>query len=95
MNKFGKEKLASLLKKKSVLFVDMRSPVEFRDSHVSGAVNLPLKNFTNKLMSIPKTTTIVAYSNNFTDVDLTRGMNYAEQLGFTDLHMGEYNSIKE
>lgn len=95
MKKINKARMQQLLEKNpTAIIVDMRSPVAYRDGHVAGAVNLPLKNFINKIMSMPKDTVIIAYSTNFDDVDLVRGFNYAEQLGFTKLYAAEYNSIK-
>lgn len=94
MKKIAKKKLEQLMTKKSVLVADMRSPVSFRDGHISGAVNLPLRNFVNKIMGMPKDSVIVAYSTKFDDVDLVQGLNYAEQMGFTNLYAAEYASIK-
>lgn len=95
MKKISKSKLEQLMAKdKSVFIADMRSPVSYRDGHVLGAVNLPLRNFLNKIMALPRDSTVVAYSTNFTDVDLVQGFNYAEQLGFTKLYVAEYDSIK-
>jgi len=94
MKKIAKKKLEQLMSKKKVFIVDMRSPVSFRDGHVSGAVNLPLRNFVNKVMGMPKDSIIVAYSTKFEDIDLVQGINYAEQMGFTNLYAAEYESIK-
>lgn len=90
-----KTKLESILNANSgAILADVRSPVSFRDGHVDGAVNLPLKNFVNKVMGLPRTTTIIAYSTNYDDVDLVQGVKYAELLGFTKIHTAEYHSIK-
>jgi phage shock protein E len=94
MKSVNKEKMGKLVEKGAFL-VDMRSPVDYRDSHVSGAVNLPLRNFLNKIMGMPKTTTIVAYSTSLGDPDLTQGMNYAEVIGFTNLYGGEFKQLKD
>lgn len=94
MNKIAKKKLEQLMAKKKVFIADMRSPVNFRDGHVPGATNLPLRNFVNTVMGMPKDSVIVAYSTKFDDVDLVQGMNYAEQMGFTNLYAAEYDSIK-
>lgn len=94
MKKVSKTKFKQLLKK-SLVLADMRSPVSFRDGHIENAINLPLRNFINKIMPMPKTTVIVAYSTNMTDVDLVQGLRYAEQLGFTELYYTDYTSLKE
>lgn len=95
MKKINKARMQQLLEKNpTAVIADMRSPVAYRDGHVAGAVNLPLRNFINKIMPMPKDTVIIAYSTSFDDVDLVQGINYAEQLGFTKLHAAEYNTIK-
>ena len=91
MRKILATNIPSIMKKnKNVLLADMRSPVSFRDGHLEGAVNLPLKNFTNKIMPMPKNTVIVAYSDRYHDIDLVQGVKYAEQLGFSDIYIAEY-----
>jgi hypothetical protein len=95
MKKLNKNKFQQLVdKNKIVLLADLRSPVDFRNSHLSNAVNLPLKNFTNKIMGMPRDSLIVAYSTSFDDIDLVQGFNYAEQLGFTKLYVAEYEALK-
>jgi len=93
MKTINKAKMDQLVSKGAFL-VDMRSPVEYRDSHVTGSVNLPLRNFTNKIMGMPKSTTIIVYSTSANDSDLTQGLNYAEIMGFTNLFAGEYQNLK-
>ena len=94
MNKIGKTKAQKLLAKGAVL-VDMRSPVLYRDGHIAGAVNLPLKNFTNLLMGTPdKKKPIVIYGTTTEDVDVTHGFKYAEQLGFTQVFATDYESLR-
>lgn len=92
MKTINKQKVEQLVSKGAIL-VDMRSPVDFRDAHIDGAINLPLKNFTNKIMGMPRTTTIVMYSAAASDPDLLSGVNYAEILGFTKLHVAEYSQL--
>lgn len=95
MKKINKTRFEQLVSsKKELIIADMRSPVSYRDGHIVDSVNLPLRNFINKIMGVSKDTTIIAYSTNFSDVDLTQGMNYAEQLGFKNLYMAEYDSLK-
>lgn len=94
MKKISQTKFKQLLKKSPVV-ADMRSPVAFRDGHIDNAINLPLRNFINKIMPLPKSTVIVAYSTNLTDIDLVQGMKYAEELGFTEVYYADYSSLKE
>lgn len=94
MKRINKEKATQLLEKGAVL-VDMRSPVSFRDGHITGAVNLPLKNFTNKLMGTSdKKTKFVLYGTTHQDSDIMHGLNYAEQLGFTDMFVTDYETLR-
>jgi len=95
MKKIDKKKFLKLLEKKNVIVADMRSPVNFRDGHVDYAINLPLRNFTNKIMGLPRDHHIIAYSSSFEDSELLQGMNYAMQLGFENLYIGEYNTLKD
>lgn len=94
MKKIDKKKFLKLLEKKNVIIADMRSPLNFRDGHIESAINLPLRNFTNKIMGLPRDHHIVAYSSSFEDSELLQGMNYAIQLGFENLYIGEYNTLK-
>lgn len=95
MKKITKTKLEQLKsKKKEVFLADMRSPVSFRDGHVSGAVNLPLRNFINAIMGLKRDTVIVAYANQLDDNDLSVGMNYAEEMGFTNLNIATFDELK-
>ena len=80
--------------KKGALLADVRSPVAFRDGHIAGAVNLPLRNLVNKLTALPKSTKVILYSESLTDVDLTQGYKYAEQLGFTEIFVALYKDLQ-
>lgn len=95
MKTINKDKFDKLVTAdKIALLADMRSPVSFRDGHIDGSTNLPLKNFVNKIMGMPRDAVVVAYSTTLEDVDLVRGLNYAEQLGFTKVHAGLYGDLK-
>ncbi len=93
MKRISKEKAKKLIDKGAIL-VDMRSPVSFRDGHITGAVNLPLKNFTNLLMKTDRKKTIIIYGDTYEDADLAHGFNYAEQLGFGTVFATDYTSLK-
>ena len=95
MKKISKVRFAQLVSKNpNYLLADMRSPVAFRDGHIENSVNLPLRNFINKIMGMPRDTLIVAYSTSLSDIDLTQGVNYAEQLGFTKIFVAEFQDLK-
>ena len=76
------------------MLVDMRSPVDYRDSHLDNAVNLPLTNFANKVLTIPKDTTLILYSKSFKDIELEMGVKYATQAGIQNIYAAEYDAIK-
>lgn len=95
MKKISKVRFAQLVNKNdNYLLADMRSPVSFRDGHIENAVNLPLRNFINKIMGMSRDTLIIAYSTSLSDIDLTQGVNYAEQLGFTKIFVAEFQDLK-
>lgn len=94
MKRIGKNKALELVKR-GALLVDMRSPVAFRDGHVVGAVNLPLRNFVNRIMPLDKKTKLIIYSDAITDADLRHGTTYATNLGFTDVYVADYKSLIE
>jgi 3-mercaptopyruvate sulfurtransferase SseA len=73
----------------------MRSPVSFRDGHVEGATNLPLKNFTNMLMATKdKNKSFILYGVTDSDPDIVHGINYAEQLGFSKIFVSDYTTLR-
>ena len=92
MKRIGKSKAQELVKK-GALLVDMRSPVAFRDGHVEGSVNLPLRNFTNHIMPLRKATKIIIYSDAVSDDVLRHGMLYATNLGFTEVYVADYKTL--
>lgn len=93
MKRINKERAKKLVDDGAIL-VDMRSPVAFRDGHIEGAINLPLKNFTNMLMKTAKNTKIIMYADTLDSVELTSGFNYTEQLGFTKVFVSDYTTLR-
>lgn len=92
MKFIGKARADDLVEKGAVL-IDMRSPVDYRDGHIEGAINLPLRNFVNHIMSLPKDKTILVYGKTEFDVDLKQGYNYAYNMGFSKLFFAEYDVL--
>lgn len=93
MKRINKEKMEAL-RAKGALLADMRSPVSYRDGHVDGAVNLPLRNFTNAIMQIAdKNKSIVMYADSVDDLDLTQGVKYAELLGFSNIYVADFRTL--
>lgn len=94
MKQISKEKAKKLLDKGAIL-VDMRSPVSFRDGHIDGAINLQLKKFTNLLMATPdKKKNFIIYGTTTEDEDVTHGFKYSEQLGFANVYVADYQSLR-
>jgi len=94
MKRINKNTALNLVKG-GALLVDMRSPVAFRDGHVGGALNLPLRNFTNHIMPLDKKTKIIIYSDDVSDTDLYHGNLYAAHLGFKEVFVTDYRSLIE
>lgn len=94
MKRISKNKAVELVKR-GALLVDMRSPVSFRDGHVPGAVNLPLRNFVNRIMPMDKKTKIIIYSDTVADDVLRQGNTYANGLGFMEVFISDYRSLTE
>jgi len=83
MNKITKERAIKLVQKGAKL-VDVRSPVSYRDGTISGAVNLPFKNFLNYLLSVKPTDKVIIFSDRYVDSDLKDILKYADQLNKLD-----------
>jgi rhodanese-related sulfurtransferase len=95
MNKIGFGRACELLRKGAFL-VDIRDPVAFRDGHIPGAANLPLRNFVNAIMSLPdKSKPVIVYAETFEDVSLSQGVVYAQNLGFRNVYVSTYATLKE
>jgi 3-mercaptopyruvate sulfurtransferase SseA len=43
--------IAKWLNEKSVILIDLRSAVEFNDSHIKGAINIPATDLTDEFLS--------------------------------------------
>ena len=80
---------------RGALLVDMRSPVAYRDGHVTGAVNLPLLNFVNRIMAMERKSKIIIYSDDANDAILRQGNTYAETLGFVNIYYADYLSLTQ
>ena len=78
-----KAKVKELMDKKNALLIDMRSPVSFRDTHINGAVNLPLRNLVNELVKNKDSKRpIILFGVNSEDTDVKAAIKYAENLYF-------------
>lgn len=89
----NKEKVQTLISSKNAMLVDMRSPVQFRDSPISGAVNLPLRNLVNTLMTIKDKTRPVILFGEETDVKM--GVTYTENLSFENIYITDVKQLND
>lgn len=92
MKKASKSTVERLVAKGAML-VDMRSPIDFRDGTISGAVNLPLRNFLNKITGMDRKSKIIIFGASMEDPDVKHGFNYANQLGFTEVYISAYSQL--
>lgn len=96
-NKITREHLASLKKKKDVLVADIRNPEFFRDASIKDSTNLyPIRSFTNYLQTIQnKKQPIIIVSTDIEDEDATAGQMYAERMGFENVFISDFVSLRE
>ncbi|MCC6643243.1 rhodanese-like domain-containing protein [Candidatus Peregrinibacteria bacterium] len=48
-------------KKSNYFLLDVRSPFEFEESHLPGAINIPIEELENNFSELPKTKHIITY----------------------------------
>lgn len=91
----NREKVKTLIEKKNAMLVDMRSPVQFRDTPIPGAVNLPLRNLVNTLVLVKnKKIPVILFGNGNADPDVKAGITYSENYGF-DTYVTDYKLLSE
>lgn len=93
MNRIGKIKAQDKLNKGAML-VDIRSPVKYRDGHIEKSENLPLKNYVNKAMGLPKKSVIILYADDIKDDDLSKCVKYSLELGLENVFVTTYDELK-
>ena len=95
MNKISFSRANDLVRK-GALLADVRDPVAYRDGHIDGAVNLPLRNFVNAIMGLTdKNKSVIIYSDTLDDVSLKQSHVYAMNLGFGNVYVATYATLKE
>lgn len=76
-------KKAKKLVEKGALLFDTRTPVQFRDGTLPGAINISPRQVSS-LMKHPKTTKLIFFGD---DISVTETMvNYATNMGFLDVY---------
>jgi len=64
--------------------IDVRSPVEFSQGALKGAINMPINSFQNLMDGIDKSKPVVLYCRTGARSGMVK--NYLEQLGFDQVH---------
>jgi len=64
--------------------IDVRSPFEFRQGALSGAVNMPVESFTSLKDDIDKSRPVLLYCRTGARSEMVK--RYLEQLGFNQVH---------
>lgn len=90
MKRIHSKEQADKLIQAGAFLADMRDPVAFRDGHVNGAKNLPLKNLLNTIMGMKKNSILLLYG---MTSDVEQGAKYAETLGFSEVFVSDYESM--
>lgn len=66
------------------LFIDVREPSEYRQGHIQGAINIPLRTLTERLDDIPHDRQVVIYCSS----------GYRTGIAVASLQLLGYNNIK-
>jgi len=74
------KKAHKLVDEKDAMLVDTRSPIEFRNGTLPGAVNLPMRNLMNTLMEHRESKTPIIIFGDNEDSTLSMAVTYAENL---------------
>ena len=64
--------------------VDVRSPAEYAERHLPGAVNLPIESLESRLSELPRDRPIVLYCHTGVRAGIAAGM--LRKAGFRDVH---------
>ncbi len=64
--------------------IDVRTPVEFNQSSLNGAVNMPVESFQYLMESIDKSKPVLLYCRTGARSGMVK--NYLDQLGFEQVH---------
>lgn len=77
-------RLKQLQEREDCMLIDVRSPLEFRDNTITGAVNIPLRNITTLLREDKKKTLI--FFGGEDAIDISQSIKYANNMGFTKVY---------
>lgn len=68
------------------MLVDVRTPQEFNQQHLQGAINFPLNTIASAFNQIDKNRSIVVYCRSGNRSG--QALRYLKQVGFTQVHNG-------
>lgn len=95
MKVITRDKALSLIKDGAIL-VDLRSPIEFRDYKIDGSINLPLRNFSSRMMGEKdKNTKYIVFSNSVNDRDIELAIRFANEYGVKNIFVSDYSRLRE
>jgi rhodanese-related sulfurtransferase len=95
MKVITRDKALALVKDGAVL-VDLRSPIEFRDYKIEGAINLPLRNFSARMMGEKnKSAKYIIFSNSVKDKDVELALRFAAEFGVKNVFVSDYFRLRE
>lgn len=81
----GKSKLLGLAGKASAVWVDPRPAAAYREGHIEGAINIPLKEVLSEYESLRRYDVVIVYGNSYRD-PVSEGMSKRLlQLGLKDV----------
>lgn len=83
--KINGKKAQKLVDKGNTVLFDMRNGVAFRDGTVPGAINMTLRRI-SELIKYPKNTNVIIFGEDHDDEDVVAAINYAYQMGFTNVY---------
>jgi len=65
-----------------IMFVDVRTRMEYEDGHIPGAVNIPIQTLANRLDEVPKDKRLYVYCES--GVRSTNASKYLVEVGYTN-----------
>ena len=81
---FINQKRALSLMKSGAKLIDVRNPVQYRDSHIDGSENMSMRQL-SQLIRLPRNTPLIFRGESAQDGDLTLAVKHAFLYGFTSV----------
>ena len=94
-----RERLAQMQSRRKVLVADVRNPEYFSSGTIQGALNLyPTRKFVNELHRVTskyQPIVIVGQNKDGSDEDVAASARYAEQLGFENVYVSDFVTLRD